>query len=43
MALGLTEWNSTGNEIGRNVIIFGVDMNSWAKIDQFLVKVLHKD
>ena len=40
---------SIGDEIGRNVIIFGVDMSSSSFIDdkkktfQFLVRVLHKD
>ena len=40
---------SIGDEIGRNVIIFGVDMNSFPHIDNkkkdilILVKALHKD
>ena len=37
---------SIGNEAGRNVITFGVDMKSSSLIDnkeKLLVKVLHKD
>ena len=37
---------SIGNEVGRNVIIFGVDMNSSPHIDnkkEDMVKALHKD
>ena len=51
MVLDLTEkgffW--TGDDVGRNVIIFGVDMSSSPDIDnrektlQFLEKVQHKD
>ena len=49
MVLGLIEKDffSLGNEIGRNIIFFGVDMSSdidmRKNIFWFLVKVLHKD
>ena len=51
MVLDLTEndFFSIGDEVGRNVIIFRVDMSSSSRIDNkkkillFLVKILHKD